>query len=166
MDSVTWLPQVSCLGARAQGPPAHPPAAVNPCGSSSTPRSASWSCTQPDNALSRVVPVVTQLSVFRSTMTSTPVYSPTTASKPQLSCFRVPSEHLDKRRFGIKLCEVVSLEPRRSFCCCYKRGGPPERGPPTHHTQRAGLWTSPAPSSHWTPCRKFQRGSGTAACPL
>lgn len=99
-------------------------------------------------------------------MTTTPVYSPTTASKPQLSCFRVPSEHLDKRRFGIKLCEVVSLEPRRSFCCCYKRGGPPERGPRTHHTQRAVLWTSPAPSSHWTPCRKFQRGSGTAACPL
>ncbi|CAF94495.1 unnamed protein product [Tetraodon nigroviridis] len=40
-------------------------------------------------------------------MTTTEVYSPTTASNPKLSWFLVPSEHLDQTRFGIKLCEVV-----------------------------------------------------------
>lgn len=43
-------------------------------------------------------------------MTTTEVYSPTTASKPKLSWFLVPSAHLDETRFWIKLCEVVSLK--------------------------------------------------------
>lgn len=57
-------------------------------------------------------------------MTQDQVYSPTTASKPQLSWFPVPSKLLDKRRFGIKLCEVVSSRRRRSLCCWSEQEGP------------------------------------------
>lgn len=56
-------------------------------------------------------------SLFRFAMTTTEVYSPTTASNPKLSWFRVPSEHLDKTRFGIKLCEVVSSNTCHSVWC-------------------------------------------------
>lgn len=61
--------------------------------------------------------VLTQLSLPRSTMTTTQVYSSTTASKPKLSWFLVPSEHLNKTRFGIKLCEVVSSKTCCSVWC-------------------------------------------------
>lgn len=64
--------------------------------------------------------VLTQLSLSRSTMTTSPVYSSTTASNPKASWFLVPSEQLDKTRFGIKLCEVVSSETRGSVWCCQK----------------------------------------------
>ncbi|XP_044214478.1 CKLF-like MARVEL transmembrane domain-containing protein 6 [Thunnus albacares] len=40
-------------------------------------------------------------------MATTEVYSSTTAPNPKSSCFMVPSEHLDKIRFLIKVLEVL-----------------------------------------------------------
>ncbi|KAM7382805.1 hypothetical protein PAMP_002512 [Pampus punctatissimus] len=40
-------------------------------------------------------------------MATTEVYSATTAPNPKDSCFKVPSEHLDKVRFSIKVLEVL-----------------------------------------------------------
>lgn len=47
-----------------------------------------------------------RLSPFSSIMAE--VYSPTTVPNPKSSWFIVPSQHLDKTRFGVKVCEVVS----------------------------------------------------------
>ena len=43
------------------------------------------------------------------------VYSPTTAPNPKASWFMVPSENLDKIRFGIKVVEVVSSNVLNCF---------------------------------------------------
>ncbi|XP_072249579.1 CKLF-like MARVEL transmembrane domain-containing protein 6 [Leuresthes tenuis] len=40
-------------------------------------------------------------------MASTEVYTATTAPNPKSSCFMVPSEHLDKIRFGLKIVQVL-----------------------------------------------------------
>uniref|UniRef100_UPI0037E991FC CKLF-like MARVEL transmembrane domain-containing protein 6 isoform X2 n=1 Tax=Semicossyphus pulcher TaxID=241346 RepID=UPI0037E991FC len=40
-------------------------------------------------------------------MASPAVYSPTTVSDPKSSCLLIPSELLDKIRFGIKVCQVL-----------------------------------------------------------
>uniref|UniRef100_A0A3Q3WXL8 MARVEL domain-containing protein n=1 Tax=Mola mola TaxID=94237 RepID=A0A3Q3WXL8_MOLML len=40
-------------------------------------------------------------------MATAEVYNPTTAPNPRSACLTVPSENLDRTRFGIKVCEVL-----------------------------------------------------------
>lgn len=77
-------------------------------------------------------------------MTTSGVYSPTTASNPKLLWFLVPSELLDQTRFGIKLCEVVSS---KTVSARAPGPGPPSTGSPREevkvlhvHGEQMCLW--------------------------